>query len=334
VVTTPFPWENKRTKLAEQVIAELNEYSDCMIIFSNAKLIQNVPRNMPAMEAKEKANEAFYQALSGLLEMLVLEGDINNLDFADVEETLKCKGMALMGVGEATGEDRAKKAYRNAIDSPLMAVNSIKGAHKLLVNVVSDRDMSIEEYDTICTMATAEADPEADVFTGFVCTEFMRPEKAIRVTLIATGMEQEAPGDPTKDGWEAPLQEEVIDLNTIVEEEVEVTTRPEEPQAPQASLPPVASPITVAPPKTRFPRTPLPQTPQPASNVDPRRQIQRGQGTLPNNNLNNLNNINNLPRSQNPPQVNNRYEHHTGVDPVNSDPAKYDVPSFMRKDAS
>ncbi|MDR0379273.1 MAG: cell division protein FtsZ, partial [Candidatus Accumulibacter sp.] len=155
VVTSPFTWETKRIKVADKVINDLSKFSNCVITVSNAKLQQLAPKGCTMDEAKALANDVLFKAIAGLLEILTVEGEIN-LDFADVEETLKCKGPALIGVGEATGDDRAQKALRNAIACPLMAQNSIKGAKKILVNVVCDSSVLLEEYQDVCTAATAE----------------------------------------------------------------------------------------------------------------------------------------------------------------------------------
>ncbi|MDR2352739.1 MAG: hypothetical protein LBF22_06165 [Deltaproteobacteria bacterium] len=332
VLTTPFPWEKKRQKLAEQVIQELNQYSHCMLIFSNIKLVEKLPKNMPICEAKEKANEVLYKALYGLMELLSDEGGIN-LDFADVSATLRCKGLALMGVGEASGEERARKAYRNAIDSPLMAENSIKGAKKLLVNVVADKSLTMEEYALICTLATDETDSDADVFTGLM-TKDMPAEGLVRVTLMASGIQK------NEEEWDKSA-DDVIDLETIVDDSLDLTVRPEDTQAPvqQPSQAPPHSMGTNPSRVTQFgamagrkagqPREPFQPIPpaKPAPSAKPAQPVKPALGTG--------GRIIKKPGLHNPtPPLKSPYENHAGVDPVNTNPGLYDTPSFLRKDAS
>ncbi|MDR1165690.1 MAG: cell division FtsZ family protein [Deltaproteobacteria bacterium] len=339
VVTTPFSWEKKRYGVAEQVIRELSAHSNCVITVSNSKLQKLAPTGASMDEAKAMANDVLYKALCGLLEILTKNGDIN-LDFADVEETLRLKGPALIGVGEATGDDRAKKALNNAIACPLMTQNSIKGAQKILVNVVGARPVALEEFDAICSAATEQADEDAEVFTGLMYDDSLKDTGALRVTVIATGLKEAVP-----DGWEekdpaANGDEEPIILETCVDEPIPVTRVEDDfsgrgvlsPQRPAlSSTRPTGSaplPYPTPPPTQRaYTETSLATRPMGVgvSSLAPSPLAANPLGAR----------ITRPAQPSAPANKNQRvYERQHGVDEINSNPDYYNKPAFLRKDAS
>ena len=185
IVTTPFLFEGqKRGKQANQGIQELRSYVDTLIVIPNEKLLTVSKKNTPLLETFKMTDEVLLQAVKGIAELVSVPGLIN-LDFADIKTVMKDKGLALMGRGMAEGADRAEKAIRSAISSPLLEGVSIKGATGMIVNITSDSSLSLSEVQSASATLTQLTDPSADIIVGAVVDESMAGR--LSITVIATG---------------------------------------------------------------------------------------------------------------------------------------------------
>jgi cell division protein FtsZ len=189
VVTKPFNVEGKkRMAQADQGLAELRGCVDTLITIPNSQL-RNVEERITIMNAFRRADEVLLQAVQGITELIITPGVIN-LDFADVTTVMRGKGVALMGIGEGSGEHAASVAMRQALDSQLLEENSIKGAKAALINFTGGPDMVLEEVENAIGIIEAEADDSADIIWGTVIKEDMTDE--IKITVIATGFDSVA----------------------------------------------------------------------------------------------------------------------------------------------
>ena len=185
IVTKPFHFEGKkRMKQAEEGLANLKMTADALITIPNQRLLSISGKNMTLLEAFKKADEILYHAAKGISDIIVGHGIIN-LDFADVRTIMSETGMALMGTGIASGENRSVEAAQKAISSPLLEDISIEGARGLLINITGGENMTLNEINEATTLIQKEAHEEANIIWGMVIDEAMKEE--IRVTVIATG---------------------------------------------------------------------------------------------------------------------------------------------------
>ncbi|VAX14730.1 Cell division protein FtsZ [hydrothermal vent metagenome] len=185
VVTKPFSFEGKRrAQLAEQGLTEFRKNVDTLITIPNQQLLSYVSKKMPATEAFAIADGILCKAVKGISELITV-GGIVNLDFADVQTIMSAKGMALMGTGVGTGENRAVEAADNAINSPLLEDSSIAGAKGILINVTGGEDLSLHEIDEAASLITDSADPDAQIIFGAVINKSLND--TVSVTVIATG---------------------------------------------------------------------------------------------------------------------------------------------------
>lgn len=192
VVTRPFTFEGrKRSQQAEIGIAALKEKVDTLIIIPNDRLLEIVDKKTPMIEAFREADNVLRQAVQGISDLIAVPGLIN-LDFADVKTIMSERGSALMGIGEATGENRAAEAAKKAIMSPLLET-SIEGARGVIMNITGGSNLSLFEVNEAVEMVTAASDPDVNMIFGAIIDDNMKD--AIKVTVIATGFENrpEAP---------------------------------------------------------------------------------------------------------------------------------------------
>jgi len=190
VVTKPFGFEGKvRAQQAEEGISELRKIVDTLIVVPNQRLLSLGGRNLTLREAFKKADDILYHAVRGISDLVIVPGLIN-LDFADVRNIMMNAGLALMGTGTASGENRAVEAVQKAISSPLLEDNSIQGARGVLLNITGGPDMSLYEVNEASSMIQAEVHEDANIIFGTVIDENMGDE--IRITVIATGFEEAA----------------------------------------------------------------------------------------------------------------------------------------------
>ena len=188
VVTKPFQMEGgKRMRVADQGIAELGRFVDSLITIPNEKLLSVLGPQTTLLDAFKAANEVLQGAVQGIAELITRPGLIN-VDFADVRTVMSEMGMAMMGSGVASGEDRARIAAEAAISSPLLEDINLAGANGILVNVTAGMDMGIGEFQAVGETIKQFASDEATVVIGTVIDPEMNNE--IRVTVVATGLGQ------------------------------------------------------------------------------------------------------------------------------------------------
>jgi cell division protein FtsZ len=190
VVTKPFSMEGpKRMRVAEQGIAELGRFVDSLITIPNEKLLSVLGPSTTLLDAFRAANEVLQGAVQGIAELITRPGLIN-VDFADVRTVMSEMGMAMMGSGVASGQDRARIAAEAAISSPLLEDINLSGANGVLVNVTAGVDLSIGEFQEVGDTIKQFAAEDATVVIGTVIDPEMTDE--IRVTVVATGLGQAA----------------------------------------------------------------------------------------------------------------------------------------------
>lgn len=184
--TKPFAFEGeKRRRNADIAINELREAVDTLIVIPNDRLLQTIDRQTPLMEAFKVADDVLRQGVQGISDLITVHGLIN-LDFADVKAVMSNAGSALMGIGRASGENRALQAAQQAIESPLLEV-SIDGARGILFNVIGGNDLSMHEINSAAETITAAADPDANIIFGATINPDLEGE--VIITVVATGFD-------------------------------------------------------------------------------------------------------------------------------------------------
>lgn len=186
VVTRPFPFEGKkRSAIAEQGIQSLSENVDSLITIPNEKLLDVLGKESSLLEAFKAANDVLLGAVKGIADLIMNPGMIN-VDFADVKTVMSEMGMAMMGTGCATGEDRAREAAESAIRSPLLEDVNLQGARGILVNITAGENLSLGEFSEVGDTVEEFASDDATVVVGTVIDPSLEDE--IRVTVVATGL--------------------------------------------------------------------------------------------------------------------------------------------------
>lgn len=187
VVTRPFTFEGrKRSSQAELGIEGLKEKVDTLIVIPNDRLLEIVDKKTPMLEAFREADNVLRQAVQGISDLIAVPGLIN-LDFADVKTIMTERGSALMGIGVASGENRAAEAARKAIMSPLLET-SIEGARGVIMNITGGSNLSLYEVNEAAEIVISASDPEVNMIFGAIIDDSLKEE--IKVTVIATGFEQ------------------------------------------------------------------------------------------------------------------------------------------------
>jgi len=190
VVTKPFHFEGRRRmQQAEQGLRELRECVDTVITIPNERLLHTVDRTVSLTDAFKLADDVLRQAVQGISDLITVPGLIN-LDFADVRAIMEGMGMALMGAGRASGENRAINATQQAISSPLLEEASIQGAKGVLINITGGTDLKLYEVNEAASIIREAADEDANIIFGAVIDETMQDE--MKITVIATGFDREA----------------------------------------------------------------------------------------------------------------------------------------------
>jgi cell division protein FtsZ len=190
ITTKPFAFEGKdRMKQAENGVTQLKTRVDSLITIPNQRLLSIGGKHMTIMEAFFKADEVLLNAVRSISDLIVGSGHVV-VDFADVKTIMSERGMAIMGIGESTGENRARDAAQKAISSPLLEDISIHGARGVLINVTGNKDMTLHEVHEASSLIQEQAHDEAKIIWGLVYDESM--ESAMRITVIATGFEEKA----------------------------------------------------------------------------------------------------------------------------------------------
>ena len=201
VVTKPFNFEGKqRMKNAEAGIAELKQHVDTLVVIPNDRLLQVVNKGTTMLEAFRIADDVLRQGIQGISDLIAVPAMIN-LDFADVKTVMESGGMAHMGIGIGTGENKLVEAAKNAISSPLLETN-IDGARAVLINVTGGEDISIVDINEAANLIMEAADPDANIIFGAGIDDTMKDE--VRITVIATGFEKTP--FPTKEPARKPRE--------------------------------------------------------------------------------------------------------------------------------
>ena len=187
VVTKPFTFEGKkRLSQAERGIESLKGKVDTLVVIPNDKLLQIIDRKTSIIEAFKMADDVLRQGVQGISDLIAVPGLVN-LDFADVKTIMLNTGMAHMGVGSASGENRAEDAAKAAIESPLLET-SIEGARGVIINITGGENLGLHEVNTAAELVQRSVDPEANIIFGTVTDPSMEDE--IKITVIATGFEK------------------------------------------------------------------------------------------------------------------------------------------------
>ena len=185
VVTKPFAFEGKRTKVAQEGLEELSKHVDSLIVIPNEKLMQVLGEDVPFLEAFRAANDVLHNAVAGIAEVINISGTVN-VDFADVRTVMSEMGMAMMGSPTATGPDRARIAAEQAVASPLLEDVNLANARGVLVNITSDNSFKMKEYYDVMNTIKEFCAEDATVIVGSVFDDSMGTD--LRVTMVATGL--------------------------------------------------------------------------------------------------------------------------------------------------
>ena len=205
VVTRPFSFEGpRRDKFATEGLAKLKANVDTLIIVANNRLLEMIDKKTPMMEAFKEADNVLRQGVQGISDLIVTPGYIN-LDFADIKTLMSNQGSALMGVGSATGENRATEATKKAISSPLLEV-SISGAQHVLMDITGGKDLSMFEAQEASDVIKQAAGTNVDISFGMSLNESLGDE--VRVTVIATGIDAKKSKKAHSAQHVAPVSEE------------------------------------------------------------------------------------------------------------------------------
>jgi len=254
VVTKPFTFEgNRRNQSAESGIEELKSKVDTLIVIPNDRLLQIVDKRASLQDAFRMADDVLRQGIQGISELITVPGLIN-LDFADVRTIMSEGGAALMAVGTASGEDRARKAAEAAISSSLLDV-TIDGARGILFNVTGGPDMSLFEVNEAAAIIKETAHPDVNLIFGAVVDENMRDQ--IRITVIATGFER-----PTG-GVVRPSVSKPATRDNRNNPQSSYTLQQPAPRPQQSAPPPEPSRTVSQQPAYNPPPTPAPRAPEP-----------------------------------------------------------------------
>ena len=255
VVTKPFHFEGRhRMRLADSGISELQRYVDTLIVIPNQNLFRVANERTTFAEAFGMADQVLHSGVRSITDLMVLPGLIN-LDFADVRTVMTEMGKAMMGTGEAEGEDRALMAANNAIQNPLLDEVSLRGAKAVLVNVTGGLDMTLLEVDEAANAISEQVDPEGNIIFGAAFDPTL--EGRIRVSVVATGMDGASMSAIEPRATRTVSQPPPLRVSDIAPQ----VTEP----APAAT--PVAARVEAPPPAPVYVPEPAPQpvvTPEPA----------------------------------------------------------------------
>lgn len=218
VVTKPFSFEGKKRMMqAERGVEALKAVVDTLVTIPNDRLLQLADKKMSLVKAFSLADDVLRQGVQGISDLIAVPGLIN-LDFADVKTIMQDTGLAHMGIGRATGENKAEEAARQAITSPLLET-SIDGAKGVLMNITGGPDLGLQEVNTAAELIQAAADPEANIIFGAVIDENLKDE--IIITVIATGFDKSPEirkperlfvvGSGSSEKQESPVKKLVLD---------------------------------------------------------------------------------------------------------------------------
>ena len=293
VVTKPFHFEgDKRMRIAERGIEELQNYVDTLIVIPNQNLFRVATERTTFAQAFAMADDVLHSGVRGVTDLIIMPGLINR-DFADIKTVMSEMGKAMMGTGEMDGEGRALRAAEAAISNPLLDDVSMKGARAVLVNVTGGPDLMLFEVDEAVNRIRAEVDPDANILFGSALSEDM--EGRVRVSVVATGIDAESCVRMGDNVQKLPVRRKAVDVeapaasslargvfepvaDTIVREQMaslaeELASRVEAPLPEEIPVAAVAEPLNLGaaqieepvapkPLNIDFPRGTVPQEPE------------------------------------------------------------------------
>jgi cell division protein FtsZ len=220
VVTKPFTWEGKkRAGLANLGLEELKKVSDSIIIVPNDRLLEIIDENVGMKDAFKIIDNILYQAVNGMSEVILNPGNSDiNTDFADVKTIMQHKGMALMGIGRAKGEDAAKRALEDAIDSPLLDKVSLNGAKGILIHFNIHPQVSLFAINDVMGSINDRMDSNAEIIFGTTSDSTLEKDE-VKITIVATGFESKNDEiDEPAEGAEDNAQNAVpLDIETYLD---------------------------------------------------------------------------------------------------------------------
>ena len=263
VVTKPFAFEGqRRKKVAELGIQELKDKVDTLITIPNDRLLQVIDKKTSLFDAFGVVDDVLRQGVQGISDLITLPGIIN-LDFADVKAVMQDAGSALMGIGRASGDNRAIEAARSAIESPLLEL-TIDGAKGILFSIAGGTDLGMYEIDEAAKAITEAADPDANIIFGTIIDEAMQGE--VKITVVATGFEQEMNRQQNR---RFPFSANSTSMGLPVQPQLQqrfMNQQPEPQQQPQQQY----VPQPAEPQQPYMPQQPMydqPRNPQPSSSA-------------------------------------------------------------------
>lgn len=258
IATKPFNYEGRqRMKIAEQGLADLAEHVDTLIVIPNQNLFRVSNQSTTYAEAFNMADQVLSDGIKGVTDLMVNPG-VLNLDFADVRTVMGEMGKAMMGTGEATGDDRARKAAEDAIANPLLDDVSLQGAKGLLVNIAGGTDMTFFEVEEAANLITEQVDPDAITKIGTAIDPAL--EGFIRISVVATGVHTAQSdiqiAEASRYVDTDPVEPEIADDPFAIEDEDDFTTlRPAAAdEAPAPALQPSLAPAAKVPPAPDAPQ--------------------------------------------------------------------------------
>ncbi|MEL6700650.1 MAG: cell division protein FtsZ, partial [Pseudomonadota bacterium] len=260
VVTKPFLFEGtRRMRAAEAGIADLQEHVDTLIVIPNQNLFRLANEKTTFTEAFSMADDVLYQGVKGVTDLMVKPGLIN-LDFADVRSVMDEMGKAMMGTGEAEGEDRAVQAAEKAIANPLLDEISLRGARGVLINITGGYDLTLFELDEAANRIREEVDQDANIIVGSTLDTTM--DGKMRVSVVATGI------DASEVHTEVPIPRRSLAQPIAAAPAVEAAAEVEAPVAAEATAEPVAE-VAAAPTPDLFESTRPAAAPAAADDLPP-----------------------------------------------------------------
>ncbi|SBS30054.1 Cell division protein FtsZ [Marinomonas spartinae] len=220
VVTKPFPFEGKRrAKVAEEGVKELRDNVDSLITVPNERLLPVLGKNISLLKAFGEANNVLFNAVQGITDLIMRPGLIN-VDFADVRTVMSEMGMAMMGTGSASGDDRARVAAEAAIHNPLLEDINLRGARGVLVNITANEEVGLSEFTEVGGIIEEYASEDATVVIGCAIDPSVGDE--MRVTVVATGLEGRISAEEVQSavGDSVVSQPETVKVESVVEEKI------------------------------------------------------------------------------------------------------------------
>lgn len=266
VVTKPFAFEGpQRRRIADKAFEELSQYVDTIITIPNDRVLQIIDKKTSLLEAFSIVDDVLRQGVQGIAEIITVPGLIN-VDFADVKAIMENAGSALMGIGRASGENRAVEAAKQAISSPLLEV-TIDGAKGILFTITGGKDLGMHEVSEAAKVITGSADDDAKVIFGANVDEDLKDE--IRISVVATGFEGRERRASIAGSAELPMQAHWTPPSFMRKEDSAFYRKEEQPERrmPMTQQAPSYTPPSYTPPAPE-PRA-IPVTPPPAPRVAP-----------------------------------------------------------------